>query len=33
MAKVLGDNFGHRPKEARASVAGSEFVVDGLDKR
>ena len=32
MAKVLGDNFGHRPKGARASLAGSDFVVDALDK-
>ena len=33
MAKLLGDNFGHRPKGARASLAGSDFVVDALDKR
>ena len=32
MAKVLGYNFGHRPKGARASLAGSDFVVDALTK-
>ena len=33
LAKVLGDNFGHRPKGARASLAGGDFAVDALDKR
>ena len=33
LAKVLGDNFGHRRKGARASLAGSDFLVDALDKR
>ena len=27
IGKVLGDNFGHRPKGARASLAGGDFVV------
>ena len=33
IGKVLGDNFGHRPKGARASLAGSNFVADALDKK
>ena len=33
IGKVLGDNFGHRPKGTRASLAGSDFVVDALGKR
>ena len=32
IGKSLGDNFGHRPKGARASLAGSDFVVAALDK-
>ena len=31
-ANVLGENFGHRPKGARASLARSDFVVDALEK-
>ena len=32
MAKFSGDNFGNRRKGARASLAGSDFVVDALEK-
>ena len=31
--KVLGDKFGHRPKGERAILAGSDSVVDAMDKR
>ena len=31
--KVLGDNFRYRPKGARASLAGSDIVVDAWGKR
>ena len=31
--KVLGDNFGHRPKRGSTSLAGSDFVANALEKR
>ena len=33
IGKSLEDNFGHRAKGTRASLAGNDFVVDALDKR
>ena len=32
IGKSFGRQLGHRPKGARASLAGSDFVVDALDK-
>ena len=32
IGKIFGDSFGHRPKGARASLVGSDFLVDAFDK-